>query len=125
MLGSPVLDCRTAAEQGYSYHQWRLGDVYANGEGVPENDAEAIRWYRAAAEQGYATAQFALGEMYANGEGVPENHVVAYAWFNLAGAQGVEEAQEARDLLSRRMTSEQVARAQELSIELFRTINQP
>ena len=63
--------------------------------------------------------------MYANGEGVPENYVVAYAWFNLAGAQGVEEAQEARDLLSSRMTSEQVARAQELSIELLRTINQP
>ena len=81
--------------------------MYDNGEGVPENDAEAGRWYRAAAEQGYASAQFNLGLMYANGEGIPENDVLAYAWINLAGAQGVERAQEVKDLLSRRMTSEQ------------------
>ena len=61
--------------------------------------------------------------MYARGDGVPENHVLAYAWYNLAGAQGVEEAQGAKDRLSRRMTSEQVARAQELSVELLREIN--
>ena len=46
--------------------------MYANGEGVPEDDAEAVRWYRLAAEQGYAMAQSFLGAMYANGEGVPE-----------------------------------------------------
>ena len=28
---------------------------------VPENDAEAVKWYRLAAEQGYALAQFHLG----------------------------------------------------------------
>ena len=26
--------------------------MYANGEGVPEDDAEAVRWYRLAAEDG-------------------------------------------------------------------------
>ncbi len=93
--------------------------------GFRRNDAEAVRWYRAAAEQGYAVAQFKLGLMYATGEGVPEDNVLAYAWMNLAGAQGVDEAQEAKDRLSRDMTREQVARAQELSVELLRTINQP
>ena len=45
--------------------------MYANGEGVPEDDAEAVRWYRLAAEQGLASAQLNLRFMYANGEGVP------------------------------------------------------
>ena len=117
---------RAAAEQGEAAAQFNLGVMYNNGEGVPENDAEAVRWFRAAAEQGEAAAQFNLGVMYDNGEGVPENEVLAYAWFNLAGAQGFEGAQEAKGQLSRRMTSEQVARAQELSsIELLRALNQP
>ena len=50
--------------------QNNLGVMYANGEGVPEDDAEAVRWYRLAADQGDADAQYNLGVMYANGEGV-------------------------------------------------------
>ena len=35
--------------------------MYADGEGVPLDDAEAVRWYHLAAEQGHATAQHNLG----------------------------------------------------------------
>ena len=42
-------------------------------EGVPEDDAEAVRWFRLAAEQGGATAQYNLGLMYGDGEGVLED----------------------------------------------------
>jgi Sel1 repeat len=49
-------------------------DMYDNGQGVPRNDAQAIKWYRKAAEQGDAVAQFNLGVMYAKGEGVPHNY---------------------------------------------------
>ena len=73
--------------------QYDLGLKYDTGEGVPEDDAEAVRWYRMAAEQGYAPAQYDLGLMYANGAGVPENYVRAYAWLNLAAAQGYAPAQ--------------------------------
>ena len=41
-----------------------LSLMYANGEGVPEDDAEAVKWYRLAADQGDAYAQFNLGVMY-------------------------------------------------------------
>ncbi|MCY3706217.1 MAG: tetratricopeptide repeat protein [Gammaproteobacteria bacterium] len=117
---------RAAAEQGYAPAHLHLARLYASGDGVPENDDVAVRWYHAAAEHGHADAQSHLGFMYANGEGVPENDVLAYAWINLADPQGVEEAQEAKDQLSRRMTRERVARAQELSsIERLRDINQP
>jgi len=49
--------------------------MYDNGEGIPENDAEAVKWYRKAADQGYAKAQYNLGVMYYSGDGVPENDV--------------------------------------------------
>ena len=45
--------------------------MYRKGEGVPENDAEAVKWYRLAAEQGGARAQSNLGFMYETGRGVP------------------------------------------------------
>ena len=31
-----------------------LGVMYDNGEGVPEDDAQAVSWYRKAAQQGHA-----------------------------------------------------------------------
>jgi len=40
-----------AAKQGNAYEQHKLGWMYANGEGVPENDAEVVKWYRKAADQ--------------------------------------------------------------------------
>jgi uncharacterized protein len=48
-----------------------MGLMYAEGQGVPEDDAEAVKWYRKAAEQGLAEAQFNLGEMYAYGKVSP------------------------------------------------------
>jgi uncharacterized protein len=56
------------AEQGDANAQFKLGLMYYNGEGVPEDDAEAVKWYRKAAEQGLAGAQFNLGVMYAYGK---------------------------------------------------------
>ena len=120
---SSLLETRRLAEQGDAEAQFNLGFMYANGEGVPEDDAEAVRWYRMAAEQGYARAQSILGLMYANGEGVPENYVRAYAWLNLAAAQGHETAVSAKADVEGLMTAAQIAEAQELSTTLFARIN--
>ena len=67
--------------------------MYANGEGVPEDDAEAVRWYRLAADQGHAYAQHNLGWMYDNGEGVVEDDAEAVRWYRLAADQGHADAQ--------------------------------
>ena len=48
----PLEDVRTCAEQGDARAQYNLGLMYARGDGVPEDDAEAVRWWRLAAEQG-------------------------------------------------------------------------
>lgn len=84
---------RMAADQGLAAAQYNLGFMYANGHGVPQNDAEAIRWYRMAAEQGYAKSQYNLGVMYAKGRGIPQNYVEAIDWYRLAADQGLSDAQ--------------------------------
>ena len=81
------------AEEGIAFFQNDLGVMYDNGEGVPQNAAEAVKWYRLAAEQGFAIAQSNLGLMYVNGEGVPQNYVEAVKWYRLAAEQGLAVAQ--------------------------------
>ena len=60
--------------------------MYYDGRGVPQDDAEAVKWYRKATEQGYAKAQNNLGLMYYNGEGVSQDYVQAHMWYNLAAS---------------------------------------
>ena len=91
--------------------------MYDLGYGVPQDYAEAVKWYRRAAEQGLAKAQTNLGFMYNDGQGVQQEYVKAHIWFNLAAAQGHEKANKNRDLIAKRMTSEQIAEAQRLARE--------
>ena len=82
--GAKIDDLRKAAEQGAADAQSNLGLMYALGQGVAEDNVEAVKWWRKAAEQGLADAQFNLGVMYLFGEGVAEDYVEAYMWWNLA-----------------------------------------
>ena len=84
---------RVHAEQGDANAQVLLGFMYADGKGVPENDAEAVKWFRKAAEQGDAGGQHNLGSMYADGEGVLENDADAMKWVRKAAEQGYVSAQ--------------------------------
>ena len=87
------------AEQGNAAAQTLLGNMYATGRGVPQNDRYAVAWYRKAAEQGFAVAQGSLGFMYANGEGVPQNVAQAMFWYRKAAVQGLAIAQRALGLM--------------------------
>ena len=94
-----LIGFRNHAERGDPHAQLLLGDMYAKGEGVPEDDIEAVRLYRLAAEQGDVSAQFSLGFMYDKGEGVAEDDVEALRWFLLAAEQGYAPAQSAAGLM--------------------------
>ena len=108
---------RLAADQGNASAQFNLGVMYAKGEGVPQDYAEAVKWFRLAADQGDAMAQFNLGVMYAKGQGVPQDYVLAHMWFNLSAAQGDEDAVKNRDIAAGQMTPDQLAEAQRLARE--------
>lgn len=64
---------RANAESGDAASQYALGSKYRNGDRVPKDNLEAIKWYRKAADQGHALAQTNLGVMYEKGEGVPKD----------------------------------------------------
>jgi uncharacterized protein len=81
------------AEQGDAEAQINLGFMYRDGDGVPQDDKEAVRWFRLAAEQGLANGQFNLGFMYGTGHGVPRDDKEAVRWYRLAAEQGLAPAQ--------------------------------
>ena len=81
------------AEQGDAEAQAKLGAMYDDGLGVPADDEEAVRWYRAAADQGNADGQKHVGAMYVSGQGVPQDDQEAARWFLLAAEQGDADAQ--------------------------------
>ena len=84
---------RAKAEQGNTRAQYNLAVTYATGHGVPQDYAEAVKWYRMAAEQGDATAQYSLGIIYDKGRGVPQDYAEAVKWYRMAAEQGVARAQ--------------------------------
>ena len=78
---------RPIAEGGNRESQLLLGIIYDNfdgrGQGVTQDFAEAMKWYRLAAEQGLAAALYNLGRIYAFGRGVPQDYVDAVKWYRL------------------------------------------
>ena len=72
--------------------QFHLGTLYESGNGVPQDYAQAVLWYRKAAEQNLAIAQYRLGVLYANGVGVPLDKVQASQLFLSAARQGYSPA---------------------------------
>ncbi len=85
--GCDFRSTREKAEQGDADAQVKLGVMYFFGDGVPLDDAEAVKWFRKAAMQGHTMAQRNLGSMYSGGgKGVRKDKVEAYAWVLLADA---------------------------------------
>jgi len=105
------------AEQGNAGAQYNLGQLYRKGQGVRQDNKEAIKWYRKATDQGHARAQYNLGVTYANGQGAPQDYVQAHMWFNLAASSGAKMAAKNRDIVAEKMTPEQIAEAQRLAQE--------
>jgi hypothetical protein len=84
---------KPVAQQGEAAAQYVLGSMYASGEGVPQDDAQAVQWWRKAAEQGLARAQSQLGVWLLDGIGIPADTVEAQKWCRKAAEQGLAVAQ--------------------------------
>jgi TPR repeat protein len=72
---------------------FQRGADAAAGRGVPQSDAEAVKWFRIAADQGYAPAENDLGFLYAEGRGVARDDAEAVKWYRRAADRNFPPAQ--------------------------------
>ena len=118
----PVIrELRVKATAGDAGAQYNLGWRYDSGRGVPQDDTQAVAWFRKAAEQGLAAAQNNLGTMYDVGKGVPQDGTLAYMWLNLAAARESgskrDDMVKFRDEISSKLTPAQRADGQRMARE--------
>ena len=90
-----LANCQPLAEEGNVDAMFCVGQMYANGFGVPMDDAMAMQWYGLAAGEGHPEALYRLALMHANGWGVPMNDVPAAGYYRLSAGFGYIPAQSA------------------------------
>jgi TPR repeat protein len=105
------------AEQSNAAAQYNLGLMYLEGNGVPQDYAEAIKWYCLAADQGDSGAQSNLGLMYEHGYGVFQDNVKAHMSYNIISANGYKMVAEWRDKIAARMKGANLSKAQAMASE--------
>jgi hypothetical protein len=67
---------------------YELGLKFENGDIVPKDMKEAVKWYRVAADQRLVEAEYKLGICYEFGDGVKANESEAFEWYRKAANQG-------------------------------------
>jgi hypothetical protein len=93
------------AQRQYSH----LGQLYEEGQGVPRDYLEALKWYRMDADQGDVWAQLAVGRFYEKGYGAHQDNEEACFWFSLAASRSSDKVPFAfwRDETLSRLTHKQ------------------
>lgn len=86
------------AQQGHPEAQFFVALMYSRGDGVQQNQQEAVRWYTLSALQGWSDSMFNLGQQYYRGEGVERNLTYAADLFFLTATTGDADGQWATGL---------------------------
>ncbi|HEY3919129.1 MAG TPA: tetratricopeptide repeat protein [Stellaceae bacterium] len=76
------------AKAGDAIAQYRLGVLYALGEGVQQDYHQAAQLFKTAADGGVAEAQYNVAVMYGQGLGIGRDPALALKWYEKAAAQG-------------------------------------
>jgi hypothetical protein len=95
-------ELRPLAERGLAVAQFNLGLLYANGQGLPKDDAQARQWWEKAAVQGHAEAQANLGVLLVYARGGPQDYKMSVYWLRLSANQGNDLAQRKLGLMYER-----------------------
>lgn len=82
-----------AAEHGDPSTQYHLGKLLLQGNEIPKDAKDAVRWLTESADQGNQYAQYALGKIYLLGKDVPKDFEAARIWFQRSADQGNQYAQ--------------------------------
>lgn len=112
-----------AANGGDAEAQSELGFFYFSGKYIERDYEKAHVWFKNAAMNNYPLAQYNMGILWYTGNGVPAvDTVQAYAWFNLAAANGHGSGESAKSFLETILSTEELNRAQNISMDLYREI---
>ena len=84
---------RQAAERGNPSAQYHLGKLLLQGNEIPKDAKDAVRWLTESAEQGNQYAQYALGKIYLLGKDSSKDFGTARMWFQRSADQGNQYAQ--------------------------------
>jgi hypothetical protein len=108
-----------AAEQGQPDAQVTLGQMYEDGEGLPQDYRLAAHWYRKAADHvpdlgGAGVGLSSLALLYRHGHETPQDYPFVYVWYVSVG-----DADGMRDV-TKKMNTSQLAEAQRRTTEWFR-----
>lgn len=104
-----------AATDGDALAQHNLAMMYATGEGVERDDAQASIWFGRSAAQGDPGAQYHLGDRcFRASLSLPhveaaEALIESFKWLQLSSAQGYPNAETCRERVNLRMSREHVA----------------
>lgn len=88
-----IADLKEIAYAGDAKAQVQLGLIYLTGDGVPKDDAEAMKWLRMAADQDNPIGERYLAEMYFKGRGAAADNMEAAKWLRMAADQGDAQSQ--------------------------------
>lgn len=112
---SALVSFHTLADQGNTRAQHYLGEMYANGHGVPAQLDIALGWYQQAAQGGQRESQAQLGTLYVCGaHGLAPDRAKAHAWLSVAAANGDKTAALRRDETAQAMPLDELEKAETL-----------
>ena len=92
-LSGDIKQIQEDAHKGDADAQFKLAQMYREGEGVKQDLDQAIYWVKKSAEQEYSPAQEYLSKLYYHGEGVERNLPEAFRLTQKAAQQGNIDAQ--------------------------------
>lgn len=110
-----IAEVTRRAEAGDANAQVALGKSLHWGNGMAQDEAASVKWFRKAAEAGHADGQFCLGIAYFEGHGIARDVVQAYRWTLIAASQGHEQAEINLGYVLAAITNEQLAEARALA----------
>jgi len=90
---------RVYAYMGHAHAQHLMGEKLMAGRGVPQNNSQAMQWFRAAADQGHPHAQYNLAAAHLNGHDAGLDEGEEEELLEMAALRGVDEAHEALEHL--------------------------
>ena len=108
------------ADSGHAAAQYNIGVMHEWGNGVLQDNSQALKWYKRSAVQFHKDAQNNLGALYSKGEGTEQSFVEALKWFIISAENGSEGGQKNIRILEKRMNYEKISQAQKLANDWMR-----